>query len=144
MLKNMSTRMGFEPTFWDANGLAVNHSATLSLAFLTILQTVLGCFHTFSSLRAQTMLGRVAAPCGGADNKVPQLHTTQSENLNYTFSYVCRSFKEKVTTPCPIWYLPRTFLNVTQKENRCGKIWILKYSFIPCDYLNTRYYKFYF
>ena len=34
------------------------------------------------------MLGRVAAPCGGVDNKVPQLRTTQSENLDYTFSYV--------------------------------------------------------
>ena len=32
-----------------------------------------------SCLRGQTVLCGVVAPCYGADNKVPQLHATQSE-----------------------------------------------------------------
>ena len=31
------------------------------------------------SLRAQTLLLGLVAPCGGVDNKVPQLHVTYSE-----------------------------------------------------------------
>ena len=35
------------------------------------------------NLKAQTVLRGVVVPCyGGVDNKVPQLHTTQSEPLD--------------------------------------------------------------
>ena len=42
--------------------------------------------HAFYSLRAQTVLRGVVAPCyQHLDNEVPQLHVTLSEPLDYTF-----------------------------------------------------------
>ena len=35
------------------------------------------------SLRAQTLFLGVVAPCGGVDNRVPQLHATTSASLDY-------------------------------------------------------------
>ena len=48
------------------------------------------------SLRAQAVLSGVVAPCyqhGGVDNKVPQLHTTQSECLEYILAGVVCTLK---------------------------------------------------
>ena len=41
---------------------------------------------TCASLKAQTVLRGVLAPCYGVDNKVPQLYSAQSVPLDYAFA----------------------------------------------------------
>ena len=49
-----------------------------------------GCDCLSASLKAQTLLCGLVAPCGGVDNKVPQLHPTMSLDylsvINYTIT----------------------------------------------------------
>ena len=42
-----------------------------------------GCDCLSASLKAQTLLRGLVEPCGGVDNKVPQLYATKSAPLDY-------------------------------------------------------------